>query len=48
MEVSRGQWGAGAAQEHGDLSSPTEMRVCRLSSSTSALLRMTATKATRM
>lgn len=48
----RGRWwgwgGAGSARGHGDPNSPTEMRVCRLSSSTSALLRMTATKATRM
>lgn len=48
MEVGRGQQGGSAAQGHGEPSSPTEMRVCRLSSSTSALLRMTATKATRM
>lgn len=40
--------GAGTTWGPGDPSSPTEMRVCKLSSSTSALLRMTATKATRM
>lgn len=49
MEAGGGETaGAGTAKGHGDPHSPTEIRVCKLSSSTSALLRMTATKATRM
>lgn len=46
--VVGGQRGVRAAGGCGDPHSPTEIRVCKLSSSTSALLRMTATKATRM